>query len=351
MRSPRLADLPAPPPGRSGWPWTEETPPAETGGAQWPSISIVIPSYNQARFVEETLRAVLLQGYPHLELLFAEDGSTDGTAEVVTPYRPWLTWLPAPENLGMSNAINRGFRRAGGEIVTWIATDDVYLPGAFQRVAERFRQRRDCGALVGGVQFIDHRSRPVGEPRAARLEHPAPLDLSIAPPESWRLHQAATFYTAAGLELAGRYVREDLHYVMDRELIIRVARRRPVELIEETLTCFRLHRESKSWSSEKILDFADEFARLQDAFPPCSRAERVRRAQIKRTRRIKGYLRYGVRGDRIGRRVGCLLRAAALRPTLLAKRSYWVRWLAAVRLEEPLRRLLGRPGVSLTRGI
>ncbi len=368
---PRLEELPPPPAGRSGWPWTEATPARDedlefpqrgtngiscpqrgTNGISCPLISIVIPSYNQAAFVEETLRAILLQGYPKLELLYCEDASTDDTLEVIAPYAEWMTLLPAPENLGMSNAINRGYRVAAGEIVTWIATDDVYRPGAFWQVADRWRANPRCGALVGAVRFIDHDSKPVGDKIPARLERPAPLDLSIEPLENWRLHQASTFYTAEGLEVAGRYVREELLYVMDRDLIFRVAARRPVEILEETLARFRLHRASKSWSTGKVIDFAREFGQLQEAFIDGNAAEDRIRRRIKNHRMVKGYLRYGARGDRAGRRLACLVKAAALRPGLLLRKSYYHRWLAALKLEEPLRRLLGRGDrVSLTRGI
>ena len=352
MKCPTLAVLPPPPAGRTGWPWTEETPHRDVNNDDYPLVSIVIPSYNQAQFVEETLRAILLQGYPRLELLYCEDGSTDDTSAIIAPYLSWMTLLPAPENLGMSNAINRGFRVASGEIVTWIATDDVYRPGALWRVVERWHQAPESGAFVGAVQFIDQSSYPVSEILPARLARPAPLDLSIEPLENWRLHQASTFYTGHGLDSAGRYVREELLYVMDRDLMFRVARRRPVTLLDEHIANFRLHPESKSWSTTKVIDFAREFAHLQDAFMNGIPGEDRRRRQIKRVRMAKGYLRYGTRGDRFPARVGALLKALGLQPTLLFRRTYLLRWLAAFKLEEPLRRLLGRAGgVSLTQGI
>ncbi len=352
MRCPRLAEIPPPPGDRAGWPWTEETSPRDVAAEDCPLISIVIPSYNQGQFVEETIRAILLQAYPNLELLYCEDASTDDTLAVIEPYSQWMTLLPTPENLGMSNAINRGFRIASGEIVTWIATDDVYLPGVFWYVVERWRQNPDCGALVGAVQFIDQDSRTVSDVISARLARPAPLDLSIEPLENWRLHQASTFYTGHGLDAAGRYVREELLYVMDRDLIFRVARKRPVEVLDELVSHFRLHPESKSWSTTKVIDFAREFAHLQDAFMNGIAHEDRLRRRIKRVRMVKGYLRYGARGDRFPARVMALLKALVLRPTLLFRKTYILRWLAAVRLEEPLRRVLGREeGVSLTQGI
>src|SRR5208282_5024410 len=150
MRCPQLAQLPAPPPGRSGWPWTEESPELDDrmpGGGEWPRISIVTPSYNQGHFIEETIRAILLQGYPNLEYLISEDCSVDNTITVVRKYEKWLTLLVAEKNGGMSKAINRAWPKTTGEIVTWISSDDVYLPGAFHRAAVAYRQNPGAGEV------------------------------------------------------------------------------------------------------------------------------------------------------------------------------------------------------------
>jgi cellulose synthase/poly-beta-1,6-N-acetylglucosamine synthase-like glycosyltransferase len=86
MRCPNLADLPPPPPGQTGWPWTEECqqlPDARPDGTPWPRISIVTPSYNQGQYIEETVRSILLQGYPNLEYMVMDGGSTDGSVEIM----------------------------------------------------------------------------------------------------------------------------------------------------------------------------------------------------------------------------------------------------------------------------
>ena len=120
LPSPTLNDLPPPPPGKVGWPWTEATPsllaPARDG-ASLPRITIVTPSFNQARFIEETIRSVLLQDYPNLEYIITDGGSTDGSVEIIRTYARWLTdWVAEPDH-GQSDAINKGFARATGDIV------------------------------------------------------------------------------------------------------------------------------------------------------------------------------------------------------------------------------------------
>jgi glycosyltransferase involved in cell wall biosynthesis len=138
MRGPTLRELPAPPAGKIGWPWTEERvqlPDRTNDGREWPSISIVTPSYNQGQFIEETIRSVLLQGYSNLEYFVIDGGSNDESVEVIRKYEPWLTYWVSEPDRGQSNAINKGMKHATGEIVAWLNSDDDYLPGAFSRVA------------------------------------------------------------------------------------------------------------------------------------------------------------------------------------------------------------------------
>jgi len=136
MRCPSLKELPAPPAGRTGWPWTEETPPAKDEGL--PRISIVTPSLNRADMIEETIRSVLLQGYPDLEYVIVDGGSTDGTLEIIERYRPYLAAVVSEPDQGQSDAINKGMRRATGEVLAYINTDDLYTPGALLAVGRAF---------------------------------------------------------------------------------------------------------------------------------------------------------------------------------------------------------------------
>lgn len=128
-----LAELPPPPAGRVGWPWTIETPPRALAGA--PLISVVTPSYQQGRFLEETIRSVLLQNYPNLEYSVLDGGSTDETRAILDRYRRWLSFVHRAPDRGQGHAINLGFSVSSGELRSWINSDDFYLPGALHRVA------------------------------------------------------------------------------------------------------------------------------------------------------------------------------------------------------------------------
>src|SRR5262249_30682863 len=130
--------LPPPPLGKSGWPWTRGRlvlPPKRPDGSPWPRLSIITPSYNQGQFIEETIRSVLLQGYPDLEYMIIDGGSTDNTVEIIRKYDPWLEYWVSERDRGQSHAINKGFRRSSGALLGWLNSDDVLLPNALATVA------------------------------------------------------------------------------------------------------------------------------------------------------------------------------------------------------------------------
>ena len=133
MRCPRLSNLPAPPDGKSGWPWTEESqslPTNTPNDLPWPGITIVTPSYNQGKFIEETIRSILLQGYPDLEYFVLDGGSTDNSVEIIEKYSPWLTYWVSERDGGQSDAISRGLGMGSGSYATWINSDDLLCRNA-----------------------------------------------------------------------------------------------------------------------------------------------------------------------------------------------------------------------------
>src|SRR5467141_2605988 len=152
MRCPTLAELPPPPAGRSGWPWTQETQSLPSGRADsspWPRISIVTPSYNQGEFIEETIRSILLQGYPDLEYIVMDGGSTDGSVNIIKKYERWLAYWISENDRGQVHAINKGFSRASGVIYNWINSDDSLRPGALGFIATVNSRLADADIISG----------------------------------------------------------------------------------------------------------------------------------------------------------------------------------------------------------
>ena len=163
MRCPRLNELPTSPPDKRGWPWTEESealPPTTADGKEWPRITIVTPSFNQGQFLEETIRSVLLQGYPNLEYFVLDGGSKDNSVEIIERYSPWLTyWVSEPDS-GQSEAINRGLKLASGLFATWINSDDLLCKNAFVEHATRVGFETNV-VYVGYCVYIDENGNPV----------------------------------------------------------------------------------------------------------------------------------------------------------------------------------------------
>ena len=160
MRCPTLAELPPPPLGETGWPWPEETPPLPAtmpDGKPWPKFSIVTPTYNYERFLERTIRSVLLQGYPNLEYVLVDGGSTDGTLEIIRKYDKRIAqWVSEPDG-GVTPATNKGFRMTTGEVIGWIGSDDNYLPGALNRAAQEMCSRPGCYVINGDARGLNER--------------------------------------------------------------------------------------------------------------------------------------------------------------------------------------------------
>jgi glycosyltransferase involved in cell wall biosynthesis len=232
-----------------------------------PLVSIITPSYNQAEFLEATLRSVVEQDYARVEYIVCDGGSTDGSAALIREYAARyperLAWWCSEPDGGQSQAINKGFARATGDIVAWLNSDDCYLPGALSTVVRAFGARPDAGMVYGELEFINAHGRRLGHSSTP------PYSLSAQLTQRLTIMQPASFWRTAVVRAVGG-VREDLHYAMDFEYWVRIGRRFPIVGIPERLAQFRISPSSKGgvggarWGPEfvRVLDalYADEAA-------------------------------------------------------------------------------------------
>lgn len=209
-----LTDLPAPEVRQFGWPWTEETPaiaPTAPGGEPWPTITIVTPSFNQGSYLEETIRSVLLQGYPNLEFIVIDGGSTDQSLAIIRKYERWLSGWVSERDRGQSDAINKGFTRSQGGIFNWLCSDDLLNPGALHAVAKAFREQPACDVVAGKCYCLYEL-----EPEKSGVQ-PCRSERFAQNPYAFALWQPSCFFRRK-LVTRPNLVRTDLHYCMDREL-------------------------------------------------------------------------------------------------------------------------------------
>ena len=244
MHCPNLSDLPSPPRGRKGWPWTEETAPLPdtmSDGQPWPRVTIVTPSYNQAQFVEEAIRSVLLQGYPNLEYTVIDGGSTDGSVEIIKKYEKWLTYWVSEPDRGQSHAINKGFEKASGVIYGWLNSDDYLLKDALKSVARAYLASPESGAWCGSSLYVDVNGKKTGV-----REPPPRLDAeTIAAWNENSFAQPATFFSRRAWQQCAP-LDENLQYGMDLDLWIRIAQKFAFERLGEVLATERLHKDCKT---------------------------------------------------------------------------------------------------------
>ena len=206
-----------------------------------PLVTIVTPSMNQAEFLRATIESVLSQDYPNVEYIIMDGGSTDGSHGIAAEYSSRLTWVSEKDS-GQSQAINKGFRAARGEIVAWLNSDDVLLEGAITHAAGALTAQPLAGAVYGEGYLIDRAGNIT-----RRFPYTQPFDLWRLTHLSDYILQQSVFFRKKVVENLG-FLREDLHFAMDWDLLIRIGKQFPLVQIPQFLGCLREYPETKSSS-------------------------------------------------------------------------------------------------------
>ncbi len=216
---------------------------------KFPKISIVTPSFNQGEFLEETIQSVLDQNYPSLEYIVIDGGSTDQSKSILKKYDKRLTYWVSEKDSGQSEAINKGFKKATGEITSWLCSDDLYEKDTLKTVAELFNVYPDAALLHGKTILFDSVGKEL-------IKGATPEDLALKYFAVIPYPQPSSFFRKSALDQVG-YLDESLHFGMDYELLLRIALNYPIQSVEQILSRYRLHDQSKTVRQQG--KFADEW--------------------------------------------------------------------------------------------
>jgi glycosyltransferase involved in cell wall biosynthesis len=209
-----------------------------------PLVSIVTPSYNQAQFLERTIRSVLDQDYQHIEYLVVDGGSTDGSLEIIKRFAPKLSWWISEADFGQTEAINKGLGRAQGQILAWLNSDDTYLPDAVSQAVVFLQSHPEVGMVYGDANFIDDQDRLVGKFPARQT------DLKKLQRGYVHIPQQAAFFRAELWKRVGP-LDPSFYFAMDYDLWVRLANISKLQYFPRIWANFRLHSGAKTIQSDE----------------------------------------------------------------------------------------------------
>ncbi len=209
-----------------------------------PLVSIITPSYNQARFLPATIESVLGQDYPHIEYIIVDGGSDDGSVEIIERYAEHIAWWISEKDNGQTSAINKGFSHANGEILAWLNSDDTYEPGAIREAVDFLVDNPDVGLVYGDCNFIDENGRAFGLFGAAQTDYQKLKQGYVHIPQQAAFWRADLWRQVAPLD-------ESFFFAMDYDLWVRLAEISELRYLPGRIWAnFRLHGDAKSIAAD-----------------------------------------------------------------------------------------------------
>jgi len=212
--------------------------------ANFPLISIVTPSFNQAKYLRQTMESVLTQDYPNIEYIVIDGNSMDGSQETICEYEDQLAYWESIQDEGQTDAINKGFAKASGKYLAWLNSDDVYQPGALSEAVTYLESHPDVGIVYGDCTFIDADGRVIGRFPAAQTDYERLRRGYVHIP------QQASFFRRDLWQKVGP-LDPSFYFAMDYDLWVRLAREAPlVYLPGHVWASFRLHGDAKTIAAD-----------------------------------------------------------------------------------------------------
>jgi glycosyltransferase involved in cell wall biosynthesis len=208
-----------------------------------PLVSIVTPSYNQARFLEFTIRSVLEQGYPNIEYILIDGGSTDGSVDIIHRYADRFAWWVSEKDRGQTDAINKGFARAKGDILAWLNSDDTYENNAVSEAVKFLQGQPKVGLVYGDANFIDKNGRVIGRFPAAQTSYKRLRRGYVHIPQQASFWRADLWRTVGPLD-------PSFYFAMDYDLWVRLAAQASIQYVPQLWANFRLHTQGKTITSD-----------------------------------------------------------------------------------------------------
>jgi len=204
-----------------------------------PLVSIVTPTFNQAHYLEETIKSVLALDYPRIEYIVVDGGSTDGSVEIILEYKDKLSWWISEPDEGQTDAINKGFNHAVGEIYAWINSDDTYFPYAISEAVEYLVKNPEVGMVYGDANFIDSQGKCIGQFNAKQTDYKRLRRGVVYIPQQAAFWRGNLWKQVAPLD-------PSLYFAMDYDLWLRLARISEIVYTPRLWANFRLHDDAKT---------------------------------------------------------------------------------------------------------
>ena len=209
---------------------------------EWPKFGIVTPTYNMGNYLEETIQSILTQDYPHVDYVVMDGGSKDNTVEILKKYEGRLHWRSEKDN-GQGDAVNKGWHNTQGEIFTFLNADDTYLPGALATVAKHFREKPNAGMIYGEAYHVHADGKIIDR------YHTSPFNVETLSQQCY-ICQPAAFMKRDAFAGAGM-INVNLHYALDYELWMRIAKNNAVYKVDEYLATSRMYKDNKTLANRR----------------------------------------------------------------------------------------------------